>query len=349
MDEHNAKKRSIALAFSTPGLIISLVLLIMGMLVNNEIELTRSDTQEWLSIVDEWRFDYIMAVANEVNIVAQAQADTMRDSILSDIESRYGNDLGTLMVDLSSPDSNSDIYIIFMDNIEGKYITYDTNANVPYIFVAHDTDKVKGGIPGYLAATYSTLFQDVDTGDNNTSISMNDILSGAQDRLLNRAALRKILYGYDDNDLVFTRFFVNSDSKEIKYMTMSALRDAYKESGVAVFEDLTFITTSYIHDRSDIFGKLDIMANGSTPGNYKIIVAQTFSLSDVLHERHDIPMKRYELRMETVLHDGLERVHTLQVVLGIIVVTWVLLVGIIISLQNMFVKRIEAETANSNS
>lgn len=201
---------------------------------------------------------------------AQMQADSITKNIESDINKEYSNN-SRLLLDLSSPHSSTQLSSILSKNIEGKYLNIKNDDNDPFV-------AMRWGIIADKSLNCSEG-KEVRTWEEEIKLHWNHAL--AED------AIRK-LYNQDKN-IKFCEFKTprNPSHAVLSFSTWENLEKIYKQEGMRGLEGYEILVASYVRNDSDILGKPDVNNVGIRQENYKLIVVQSFNISDAMVKHAD--------------------------------------------------------------
>ena len=263
----------------------------------------------------EWR--YIETVLHENYSKAELQSNDIKEDIDTRVALSYPNNIG-LKDALDNPKPDLPLYTAFRDTIKDRYLNgIVSDGNDPFI------------------ATHKGIITDLSLTAG-VPLGTNRLWEGELGRQYNKVLGARAIQAILDQDVdpIFWEYTAPTNSKHIvvSSMDLDALKYVYMNEGIEGLKTYEFLKPSYIKQREDILGNVDVNALGVRQSNYKIIVVSGFSLYDILIKEHLGTLACYKANTENITHyyDGLiTRENGFGVLIGIILLICILVTSIV--------------------
>lgn len=333
-------------ACATLTLIVTILIFILGVITVLMIDEIEDQTAVRVEQLREQQFNEIWGLMVSAQHSAHLQSSVVRDRILRAIERIYDtpDQMENLRYNLSNPNEESQITQIFMTAIDGMYMFHNTDFNGMSVIVTYNLLESDISPRGYLAATHNNNFMRAATfqRDHGHIWLLSDITSNAHNPVLVKQQLNHIMSNTSAVDVIaFFQIDYPASSHVIQTMDRYAVHEAFLKEGMAAFYGLVVSGSASIFDRTDVFGVPTISPAGNMNNNHVIIVNQHFRVADMLNMHHAGQIARYNLLIESTIHDGVLAMGYQQVVFIFLVSFWIIFMIIITVAQNGMANKIE--------
>lgn len=202
---------------------------------------------------------------------AKLQADSVKESIVSDLLKEYDGNLKLMKQDFDNRD-NSKFYRILSNNINGKFINKKNDNNRMYI-ATKDGVLIDDSI-NYSSNSFKPWSEIIENTPNKT------LATDAIDIIKKKKNATVILW-IDNTGTVLNRVQYEDSSYKTEMTFYSFVEDLVNENKMNELMQYNVIVVSYIFDSSDIFGVPNIEA-GIPNDNDVIYIVQTFNIKDMI-------------------------------------------------------------------
>lgn len=241
----------------------------------------------------EW--NEIEAVLKENQEKALMQANDVKDNIVRDLNTAYGNDKDTLRYDMDYLDVNSTFLKTLNDDITGRFINVDNDNNDLFIISTWQA-TVDTDLRGMIIADKSFNC----AGDGQPRYLSSELIKHYNSEL-GYDAIKRILTQNKD-EIIFWEYLPSTDinHKKLSSVSLKALKELYMTEGINGLKTYEFLIPVYINENTDIFGKQVVNNLGSyDKDNRQMIVVQGFSIYDSIMKNHNTSLlleaKQYDI------------------------------------------------------
>jgi hypothetical protein len=275
-------------------------------------EITAIRTLEWV---------FIESVIMENYDKADLKGQQIKEDIENKVIKEYPTlrDRERLLVELGTPNKDANIYKILNESIKGKYLNGIKNdSNDPFVAsmdgVLADRSYTTAKLSGNSLRTWD-IELDHQANTNLGKLAVESILSQSNVYIFWEPTSSR-----EDNHILINR------------MSVTSLKDVFDKEGINGLKTYEFLKPIYIQEDTDIFGTPDVDNLGHKQQNYKLIVIQSFSITDVLDKVHKDRIQAYEeqIRNLNLLADERELfVKTYTTILMVILIFSIVIAAIV--------------------
>jgi hypothetical protein len=268
--QQKSQKQSRTLLF-----ISTLIIILLGF--NTFTTYNSVQTIKQNKLDDEWNFISSIIIENQDK--ATIQGNYLKEGIVKDIKNTY-IDKDKLKYDLKNFDVNSQLSIIFNNNLQGKYINMDNDNNDLFLI---DTFTKSPDIDLTGRILYDKSVNCSSKGE------MRDLareLSMHYNYNLGYDAFKKTLQ-HNDEKPIFIEYLRSDNPNHINLdsASLDGLKEVYVKEGLSGLSTYEILTPIYIDDKSDILGQDVVQNNGVlNKDSLQLVLIQGFSIKDAMQK-----------------------------------------------------------------
>ena len=276
---------------------VTLIFLIAGIFhyifYNTEMEYNENRVIEIQNTRKELCWKVIETAIYNAVYDAKLDATKAAEVIVYDIENNFDREVLKQKLDTTSIAETELVGLIYSD-IKGKYL-YDINSTKNTLLVVSNH--------GFVIST-ETLNKD------RIANPLFDEIDKAYNIKLTEKSFQLILTHQLPQGFVFceTESHTNPDHIKINIPSLNDMKEVYMKEGLSGLSGYVFLVPVYITNDGDIFGTPDVSNDGTINRNHKLIVIQSFGVTNILRQHNLAELKEIEkstIKLEEEIKHGM--------------------------------------------
>lgn len=249
---------------------------VLSFLTHNELLRYREVRDTRLLSIQKAEWIFVQSILNENYDKAKLSTSLIKEKILTQINSTYGNNIDKLRYDLDNPSMSLPIYRILNDSIKGVFLNKNSDANDPLVFT-------KDGIIADLSLDCTPVVngqsEPFRTWEQEYKMQANPQLARIAVTSMINLAKYPVFWEFSKSD--------NPNHKQIQIMSIYELEKVFMSEGLEGLRTYEFSSVTPIFSDKDLAARPLVTTLGVKPADTKIVyIAQGFNIVDAIEVNH---------------------------------------------------------------